>query len=110
MIPAYTATIWIGLRVGYTEVIHPLRVVESICQTYCDKAGLCVTVTATRFIYTNGNEPGAMIGFINYPRFPSTREEMGKHARMLGMLLKEALEQKRVSIQLPDGIIMLGDP
>lgn len=110
MIPKYEATIFIGRRVGYTDEIRSLHTIEAICQEYCNKAGLCVTVTETKFIYTNGSEPGAIIGLINYPRFPTDRVELSKHARLLGMKLKEALGQKRVTLHLPDGTIMLGDP
>jgi hypothetical protein len=69
-VPNYTVTIYCGLREQYTDVIHTQSEVEQYLQDYVDKVGLCVTVTATKFIYKNGNEPGVIVGLLNYPRFP----------------------------------------
>ncbi len=44
---------------------------HEICRAHCDAVGLCVTVTATSYIYTGGEEAGVIVGLINYPRFPS---------------------------------------
>lgn len=43
-------------------------------RSYCYEVGLCVTVTPTDFIYTGGEESGFVIGLVNYPRFPDSRE------------------------------------
>ena len=69
-----------------------------ICQEYVDKENLCVTVTPTKFFYTNGNECGAIVGLINYPRFPSIGNEVEDHAFALATQLKEKFKQKRVSV------------
>ncbi len=34
--------------------------------------GLCVTIRPETFLYTGGEESGFSIGFVNYPRFPSS--------------------------------------
>jgi hypothetical protein len=39
-----------------------------------------VTFTETSFVYEDGDEPGIMIGFINYPRFPSSKRDIRKRA------------------------------
>lgn len=69
-VATYTATIYAGLREGYGNVIHPLDDALAVCQRYCDRVGLGVTVTATTFVYTSGREPGCAVGLIHYPRFP----------------------------------------
>lgn len=79
-VKTFTATIYVGLLEKYDEfgneftggILHTIDQVEEVCQGYCNGAGLCVTVTPTKFIYTKRWEPGCIVGLINYPRFPST--------------------------------------
>jgi hypothetical protein len=106
-VETYTATIYCGLREGYSERIHKREEVRKIAQEYCDKVGLCVTLTDLEFIYTKGNEPGVAVGLINYPRFPASKKEIRKKALTLAEILKENLKQNRVSILFPDETIML---
>ena len=109
IISTYTATIYVGLKNRDTDVVHDLGLIEGICQKYCDEVGLCVTVTPTRFIYTNGNETGAAIGLINYPRFPDEPENIKAKALDLAELLLIACQQYKVSIIFPDETIMLAN-
>ncbi len=60
---------------------------------YCNEKGLCVTMTPTSYIYTNGQEAGFIVGLINYPRFPSTSEELWSVAESLAAYLRERLYQ-----------------
>lgn len=71
------------------------------CRSYCDEVGQCVTVTPTSYIYTKGEEAGVMVGFINYPRFPSDQVRIEAKATELAMLLKDALGQESFSVQTP---------
>jgi len=106
-IATYTATIYVGFRERDTGVLHDISEVRGICQEYCDNVGLCVTVTPTEYIYTNGNEPGAFIGFINYPRFPDTSEHIKSHVLRLANIIMIACKQYRVTIVFPDETVML---
>lgn len=106
-VSTYTATIYCGLREGYSAIIHEKREVEQIAQKYCNDVGLCVTLTDTKFIYKEGNEPGVAIGLINYPRFPNTRKKIKKTALDLAEIIKENFKQNRISIVLSDETIML---
>ena len=69
---------------------------------YCDENGLCVTVTPTSYIYTNGQEAGFVIGLINYPRFPATPKELWETAESVAAYLRERLYQDSYTIQAPD--------
>ncbi len=80
---------------------------RNICQTYCNNVGLCVTITPTEFIYTNGSEPGCAIGLINYPKFHSDPDTITKHAIRIATLLKDAYKQNGVTIVTSDETIML---
>lgn len=91
-------TVYVGLREGYTNIVHELSEVEDICQQYCTKIGLCVTVTPTSYIYSHGKEPGAIIGFIDYPRPSAHKKDILHHALLLADQLKDDLNQLKVSV------------
>ena len=75
----------------------------SMCaRTYCDAVGHCVTITPTKYLYTGGEEDGVIIGFINYPRFPSDKEKIMQHAVSLANRLCDVLKQQSFSIQTPE--------
>ncbi len=101
-VPTYEIKIAIGLRVGYSEKVYSQEFAETIIQEYVDDAGFCVAVCPTRFIYTHGQEPGIIISIINYPRFPSNKEDLKFMAIELARKLMIKLEQTRCSVILPD--------
>lgn len=106
-IKIFEAKIAIGFREEYTDVFHNIEEVYDVCQRYCDKVGLCVTVTPTRFIYKDGFEDGCFIGLINYPRFPSTEEIVKNHAQIIAEYLLKAFNQLKVSIICSDETYMI---
>lgn len=109
VVSTFTATIYVGLKERDSGFVHSPDEIEAVCQKYCDELGLCVTVTPTRFIYTDGSEPGAAVGLINYPRFPSSAGEIMEHAIGLASLLRESLGQNRVSVVFPHETAMLDE-
>jgi hypothetical protein len=106
-VKTYTATIYVGLENSKTHTVYDVLVPFNICREYCDKVGLCVTVTETRFVYMNGWERGCIIGLINYPRFPSTENQISDHAFKIAKMLKDELNQNRVSVVTPTETVML---
>lgn len=74
---------------------------KRICKEYCVR-GACVTVQKCEYIYTGGSEPGVVVGFVNYPRFPSSRDELVDKALALATLLRQGLFQDSFLIQTPD--------
>lgn len=113
IVETYKADIYVGLQPGYefgdgdAEESYFIEEVEDICQNYVDRVKLGVTVTPTTFVYVDGSEDGAIVGLINYPRFPSTPEKIKETAIDLAKILKEELGQYRVSIVCTDETIML---
>lgn len=109
--PTYWATIFIGFKDVDTGHVHSLMKARKICSDYVNELELCVTLTPTEYIYSeHKGEVGAMIGLINYPRFPMEPGVIEEHAIKLAEILKEKLDQHRVTIQFRDKTIMLGDP
>jgi len=82
--------------------------IEAACQGYCDSEGYCVTVTPTNYIFTGGHEEGAIIGLINYGRFPAEPETILARSRKIAdQLLNLVGGQESCSIQSPDSTIWL---
>lgn len=108
-VATFTAQIFVGLQEGYDGPTRSIDVVHGVCCDYVERVKLCVTVTPTAFLYVGDEEPGAIVGLINYPRFPSTPETIKAHAMALAEELKQALAQNRVTVVFPDETVMLGD-
>lgn len=106
-VKTFEAKIYVGLRPSYGEDMYNDVMVKRICQDYCNNESLCVTTTPTSFHYKDGWEHGMIIGLINYPRFPSSKEKILDNAMKLGYLLMNQLKQNRVTIVTTDATIML---
>jgi len=97
----YKVEIFMGSRSGYTEKIFSYEKVHDICQNYCNDVKLGLTLTKTEYIYVSGNEPGYIIGLINYPRFPDGEVNINEKAFTLAKLLLVNLEQERCTVMTP---------
>lgn len=74
---------------------------KQVCREHCFEVGLCVTVEPLAYIYTGGEEVGVRVGLINYPRFPSTEDDLSAKATALAQKLMERLCQHSYSIVGP---------
>lgn len=80
----------------------PIQNIKDACRGFCLERGLCVTVEPTTFIYTGGEEEGAVIGLVNYPRFPQSPDEVNRVAGDLACEILEKCYQHSVLIVRPD--------
>jgi hypothetical protein len=106
---SHNVQIWVGLREQYSDTLRTIYDVRSICDTYVNEIGDCVTITPTEFRYKHGYEEGIIVGYINYPRFPRSEEEITKRALNLAERLLIGLKQERVSVTTPKKTYMLGE-
>jgi hypothetical protein len=106
----FTATIYVGLKHHYDGDVIARDVPLAAIREYVDRVGLCVTVTDTQFAYTNGGEPGLIVGLINYPRFPKTPDQVRAHALALSQILLKCCRQFKVSVVMPDETVMIEAP
>jgi hypothetical protein len=96
MIPTLANTIRFDIFIA-----GDLTVAKQVCREHCFSAGLCVTVEPVTYIYTGGEENGVRVGLINYPRFPSTHDELLNKARELAEKLMHRLCQQSFSVVGP---------
>jgi hypothetical protein len=97
MITKTEQTFWVKIYLS-----GPISIAEQVCRQECLREGLCVTIEPTTFIYTGGQEVGYVVGLVNYPRFPTTPEELIARARDLAMKLLDVTCQHSVLIMSPN--------
>jgi hypothetical protein len=101
---SFYAEICLGFREGYTQKTHSIDEAYLICHEFCNRIGLCVTVSPTRFIYTRGTgiadgyEDGCLIRLIAYPRFPQSKYDIVALSIDLAKIFLVAFKQNRISI------------
>lgn len=105
--PTFTASIYVGLKEGDAGNLHSLEEARIIIQEQVDGIKLCVTLTPTEFIYTQGNEPGVIIGLINYPRFPQSYAAIKANALHIAWVFLARFRQQRISVVFPAETIMI---
>jgi hypothetical protein len=79
-----------------------MATIEQTCRKDSLKEGLCITVEPTKFIYTGGEESGAVVGLINYPRFPTTPDTIWARSVNLALRLLNATYQHSVLVMSPE--------
>ena len=108
-VDSFNIQIWIGLREQYSDRRHTINEVYDVYYTYCQYPGHCVTITPTRFVYKDGWEDGAVVGFINYARFPKDKQRLIYDAWKLADRLMIKFNQIRASITTPEKTYLLGE-
>lgn len=94
----------------YEAKIHMAGDIETAKQFLrrkCYDDGLCVTVTPTTFIYTGGEEQGFIVGFVNYPRFPSEPWKINERARLIAAELIVACCQRTALLVASDETVWI---
>ena len=90
-------TFWVKIYIA-----GRLDAIEQACRKFCLDNPRCVTVEKTTFVFTGGAEEGAVVGLINYPRFPSTIDEILEVGNRLALELLDATCQHSVLVMTPE--------
>lgn len=80
----------------------PIEVAKQAIRADTLRAGLCVTIEPTTYIYTGGEEAGYVVGLLNYPRFPCEPQELEDRARDLMHKLLTATHQHSALMVTPE--------
>lgn len=72
--------------------------IKHVCSDFVTEVGLCVNIKKTDYVYTYGEQSGAEIGLISYPKFQTEFEEQRNKAMKLCKLLMNACNQKSATI------------
>lgn len=82
------------------DISHAMQVIRRFCQD----VPCCVTVAQASYIYTGGEEAGFVVGFRNYPRFPSDPYTLRSTAADLADRLRSELGQRSWMLVDADGM------
>jgi len=80
----------------------PIDIAKQILREEAAKEGLCITIQPTLYIYTQGEETGYVVGFMQYPRFPKPEQEIYHRAKEIGIALMQKTFQGSFSVVAPD--------
>ena len=80
----------------------PIEVAKQAIRADTLRAGLCVTIEPTTYIYTGGEEAGYVVGLLNYPRFPCEPQALEDLARDLMHKLLTATHQHSALMVTPE--------
>lgn len=80
----------------------PIEVAKQAIRAETLRAGLCVTIEPTTYLYTGGEESGYVVGLLNYPRFPCEPAALEDRARDLMHKLLAATHQHSALMVTPD--------
>ncbi len=94
---------WISVETFWARIYlaGSIDVARQVCMEECFREGLCVTVEPCDYIYTGGQESGYVVGLINYPRFPSSPDEITRRAKNLAVSLMERGFQHSCLVMTP---------
>lgn len=98
--PTYTVRLYMA-----GDIERAKQLLRAEC--YPPNEGLCVTVEPTTFIYTGGEESGFVVGFVNYPRFPTKPQELVRRATGIAGRLITGLCQWSALLVCPDETVWL---
>jgi hypothetical protein len=114
LLPTYTIQLFVGTFAGYDSTTGPnassdFRVeVDEFCSEFVKKNKIGITVTETQFYYPSMIEPGFIIGFVNYPRFPKSVEQIWELAYAFAEAYMAEFKQEICSLVAPDKTVVLG--
>jgi hypothetical protein len=112
-IKTFTATITIGLEIGYTREHYSKEYLINELQEYqkkrIDESGvyLSASVSECIIVLSGQVEKHLKLEFINYPKFPLEVEVFKKEVVKLGSYLLYKIQQNRTVIVFSDETIML---
>jgi hypothetical protein len=84
-----------------------LHTVQDVCAEFCKKNPSCVTVEPVDFIFCGGAQSGFRVKFINYPRFPSSVDQIKQKAESLALNLLIASHQLSCSVVHSDETVYM---
>ena len=96
MIEKQEETYWVKI-----EIAGDIHIIKQSCREFCWE-GCCVRIIPVDFIYTGGEEAGASIMLVNYPRFPQTKQEVWEQAKRIALKLRKDAHQWSVMLMAPD--------
>lgn len=91
------STYWVRIYIAGCSSI-----IKQLCNNFCKENTICVNVQDTEYIYDGGQEKGAIIEFINYPKSSKDPLTLSGKATYLAQYLLEKLNQNSCTVMTPE--------
>ena len=102
--PTLSATITIGMQLGYSKQLYLKEQLISLLQKFQKKqiterkVYLSACISECEIVLNGQVEPHLKLDFINYPKFPLEEKQFKSEVELLSIYLMKELEQNRVVI------------
>ena len=102
--PSFTATVTIGMELGYSKQFYQksqfIRILQEFQQQQIKerKVYLSACVSECEIVLSGQVEPHIKLDFINYPKFPLEEKQFKEEVEWLSVQLMNKLEQNRIVI------------
>jgi len=102
--PSYSATIAIGLQLGYSNQLYQKEQLTGPLQKFQRKqiaersVYLSACISECEIVLNGQIEPHIKLEFINYPKFPLEEKQFKSEVELLSIYLMKELEQNRIVI------------
>ena len=102
--PTFTATVTLGLQLGYTNQLYQKSQLIALLQKFQQqqiterKVFLSTCVSECEIVLSGQVEPHLKLDFINYPKFPLEEKQFKEEVEWLSFQLMNKLEQNRIVI------------
>ena len=110
--PNYSASITIGMQIGYSSDCYKKQDLICILQEFqriqIDDRNIYLSacISECEIILSGQVEPHLKLEFINYPKFPLEEAEFKKEIELLTLFLMDKLNQNRIVIVYHNETIM----
>jgi len=79
-------------------IAGPIDLIHQSCRKFVNRTRICVNVTPNHYIFPYGEQPGAIIELIQYPKYPAQNEDIFLTAIELGYAICEECHQGSFTI------------
>ena len=102
--PTFTATVTIGMQLGYSKQLYKKSQLIAILQKFQQKqiterkVYLSACISECEIVLSGQVEPHLKLDFINYPKFPLDEKQFKSEIELLVTYLMKELDQNRIVI------------
>ena len=106
--PSFTASITIGIQIGYSTATYSKEFLINYLQEFQKKQiqeraiYLSAFISEGSIVMNDQIEPHFKLDFINYPKFPLPEKEFKKEIELLTLFLLDKLQQNRIVVAYQD--------
>lgn len=88
---------------GHVYLAGDFAEIRGAVRAFCSNEGACFSISPANYVYSGGEESGAVVTLISYARFPKSPKDLHDKITRLAHHLLEACHQSSLSLVTPEG-------